>query len=126
MNTYFLLYANVHVRYFMYSIWMDMMHAAFFKRGKLHVMWAKNGRSRRDLRPTRFRFGGCFLSRTAGHNRSLLRPRFSHLLPASQARGEAQAAQEKLEAGFRRKKGNERSKGKNSLFWPLRAILQLV
>lgn len=42
-------------------------------------MWAKNRSSRRDLRPTRFRFGSCFPSRTAGHDRSFLRPRFSHL-----------------------------------------------
>ena len=81
------------------------------RESKQHVMWAKNRSSRRDLRPTRFRFGSCFPSRTAGHDRSFLRPRFSHLASRGNFYG-------KLE---------EKRKGsKNSLFWPLRAILQLV
>ena len=43
-------------------------------------MWGKE----RDLRPTRFRFGGCFLDRTAEQSQSLLfarRPASSHALP---------------------------------------------
>lgn len=87
--------------------------------GRKHVIRERGLRKslcigRRILRPTRFRFEGCFLDRTAGQNGSLLQ---EELLWLDLDLEEASASKQGGPWRRRRRKG-----AKNSLFWPLRLV----